>query len=131
MFSLIGKVIVRAAVFQNVGVGYAAVSMDNKMGVGKTMQPKQRIQLPIVLLSSCLTLRLWRSTLCYWRHNKTHPICVLARASAHIGWVPQRRSAVNFSLRQHRTIASADLSGSFVPFLQFQKREIHTVFPHF
>ena len=65
MFSLIGKVIVRAAVFQNVGVGYAAVSMDNKMGVGKTMQPKQRIQLPTVLLSSCLTLRLWRSTLYY------------------------------------------------------------------
>ena len=44
------------------------------------------------------SLRLCRSTLCYWRHNKTHPICVLARASAHIGWVPQRRSAVNFSL---------------------------------
>ena len=55
MFSLIGKVIVWMAVFQNVGVGYAAVGMDNKMGVGKTMQPKQRIQLPIVLLSSCLT----------------------------------------------------------------------------
>ena len=35
------------------------------------------------------------------------------------------------ALRQHRTIASADLSGSFVPFLQFQKREIHTVFPRF
>ena len=35
------------------------------------------------------------------------------------------------NIRQHRTIASADLSGSFVPFLQFQKREIHTVFPHF
>ena len=34
-------------------------------------------------------------------------------------------------LRQHRTIASADLSGSFAPFLQFQKREIHTVFPDF
>ena len=28
-------------------------------------------------------------------------------------------------LRQHRTIASADLSGSFAPLLQFQKREIH------
>ena len=34
-------------------------------------------------------------------------------------------------LGQHRTIASADLSGSFAPFLQFQKREIHTVFPRF
>ena len=39
--------------------------------------------------------------------------------------------AVNLNLRQHRTIASADLSGSFAPFLQFQKREIHTVFPRF
>ena len=39
------------------------------------------------------------------------------------------RPAAN--LRQHRTIASADLSGSFAPFLQFQKREIHTVFPRF
>ena len=35
------------------------------------------------------------------------------------------------NIRQHRTIASADLSGSFAPFLQFQKREIHTVFPRF
>ena len=35
------------------------------------------------------------------------------------------------TFRQHRTIASADLSGSFAPFLQFQKREIHTVFPRF
>ena len=35
------------------------------------------------------------------------------------------------ALGQHRTIASADLSGSFAPFLQFQKREIHTVFPRF
>ena len=35
------------------------------------------------------------------------------------------------NIRQHRTIASADLSGSFAPFLQFQKQEIHTVFPHF
>ena len=34
-------------------------------------------------------------------------------------------------LRQHRTIASADLSGPFAPVLQFQKREIHTVFPRF
>ena len=34
-------------------------------------------------------------------------------------------------IRQHRTIASADLSGPFAPFLQFQKREIHTVFPRF
>ena len=34
-------------------------------------------------------------------------------------------------LRQHRTITSADLSGSLAPVLQFQKREIHTVFPRF
>ena len=34
-------------------------------------------------------------------------------------------------LGQHRTNASADLSGSFAPVLQFQKWEIHTVFPHF
>ena len=34
-------------------------------------------------------------------------------------------------LRQHRTITSADLSGSFAPVLQFQKRKIHTVFPRF
>ena len=34
-------------------------------------------------------------------------------------------------LRQHRTITSADLSGSFAPVLQFPKREIHTVFPRF
>ena len=34
-------------------------------------------------------------------------------------------------LRQHRTITSADLSGSFAPVLQFQKRKIHTVFQRF
>ena len=34
-------------------------------------------------------------------------------------------------LRQHRTITSADLSGSFAPVLQFQTRKIHTVFPRF
>ena len=37
----------------------------------------------------------------------------------------------SINIGQHRTIASADLSGSFAPFLQFQKREIHTVFPRF
>ena len=36
-----------------------------------------------------------------------------------------------YNLRQHRTNASSDLSGSFAPVLQFQKWEIHTVFPHF
>ena len=34
-------------------------------------------------------------------------------------------------LRQHRTIASADISGSFVPILQFEKLEIHKVFLRF
>ena len=34
-------------------------------------------------------------------------------------------------LRQHRTITSADLNGSFAPVLQFQKRKIHTVFQRF
>ena len=34
-------------------------------------------------------------------------------------------------LRQHRTIASASLSRLFAPLLQFEKREIHTVFLRF
>ena len=34
-------------------------------------------------------------------------------------------------LRQHRTIASADISGSFAPILQFEKLEIHKVFLRF
>ena len=42
-----------------------------------------------------------------------------------------REVGLAMTLGQHRTIASADLSGSFAPFLQFQKREIHTVFPRF
>ena len=37
MFSLIGKVIVWMAVFHNVGVGHAAVGMDNKVRVGMIM----------------------------------------------------------------------------------------------
>ena len=36
-----------------------------------------------------------------------------------------------FSLRQHRTIASASLSRLFAPLPQFRKWEIHTVFLHF
>lgn len=32
-------------------------------------------------------------------------------------------------LKQHRSIVLADLRGSVVPVLQFQKQEIHTVFP--
>ena len=34
-------------------------------------------------------------------------------------------------LRQHRTIASASLSRLFAPLLQFEKREIYTVFLRF
>ena len=34
-------------------------------------------------------------------------------------------------IRQHRTIASADISGSFAPILQFEKLEIHKVFLRF
>ena len=34
-------------------------------------------------------------------------------------------------LRQHRTIASASLRRLFAPLLQFEKREIHTVFLRF
>ena len=36
-----------------------------------------------------------------------------------------------FSLGQHRTIVSASLSRLFAPLLQFEKREIHTVFLRF
>ena len=42
-----------------------------------------------------------------------------------------RRFLCENAIRQHRAIGSADLSGSFAPVPQFQKREIHTVFPRF
>ena len=45
-------------------------------------------------------------------------------------WGKTRKSE-GIDIRQHRTNASADLSGSFAPVLPFQKWEIHTVFPHF
>ena len=38
---------------------------------------------------------------------------------------------LGITLRQHRTIASADISGSFAPILQFEKLEIHKVFLRF
>ena len=41
------------------------------------------------------------------------------------------RTELFFLLRQHRTIASASLRRLFVPLLQFEKREIHTVFLRF
>ena len=34
-------------------------------------------------------------------------------------------------LRQHRTMGTAGFGGSFVPIVQYEKWEIHPVFPHF
>ena len=34
-------------------------------------------------------------------------------------------------IRQHRTMGAAGFSGSFVPIVQYEKWEIHSVFPHF
>ncbi|MCI7018811.1 MAG: hypothetical protein MR913_03195, partial [Clostridiales bacterium] len=34
-------------------------------------------------------------------------------------------------LRQHRTMGATGFSGSFVPIVQYEKWEIHPVFPHF
>ena len=36
-----------------------------------------------------------------------------------------------FALRQHRTMGAAGFGGSFVPIVQYEKWEIHPVFPHF
>ena len=41
------------------------------------------------------------------------------------------RTELFFLLRHHRTIASASLRRLFAPLLQFEKREIHTVFLRF
>ena len=38
---------------------------------------------------------------------------------------------MNLELGQHRTMGAAGLSGSFVPIVQYEKRGIHPVFPHF
>ena len=35
------------------------------------------------------------------------------------------------ALRQHRTMGAAGFGGSFVPIVQYEKWEIHPVFPHF
>ncbi|MCI6433164.1 MAG: hypothetical protein MR828_00045, partial [Clostridiales bacterium] len=35
------------------------------------------------------------------------------------------------SLGQHRTMGAAGFGGSFVPIVQYEKWEIHPVFPHF
>ena len=42
-----------------------------------------------------------------------------------------RKGSTVLHLRQHRTIASASLRRLFAPLLQFEKREIHTVFLRF
>ena len=34
-------------------------------------------------------------------------------------------------LRQHRIMEAADFGGSFAPIVQYEKWEIHPVFPHF
>ena len=34
-------------------------------------------------------------------------------------------------LRQHRTMETAGFGGSFAPIVQYEKWEIHPVFPHF
>ena len=39
--------------------------------------------------------------------------------------------ARDFVLRQHRTMGAAGFGGSFAPIAQYEKWEIHTVFPHF
>ena len=36
-----------------------------------------------------------------------------------------------FVLRQHRTMDAAGFGGSFAPIVQYEKWEIHKVFPHF
>ena len=62
-----------------------------------------------------------------WVHEQD-PACILSEKT---------REGLKYSLnqekylRQHRTIASADISGSFVPILQFEKLEIHKVFLRF
>ena len=41
------------------------------------------------------------------------------------------RCFVLFDLRQHRTMGAAGFGGSFTPIVQYEKWEIHKVFPHF
>ena len=38
---------------------------------------------------------------------------------------------IQFDLRQHRTMGAAGFGGSFAPIVQYEKWEIHKVFPHF
>ena len=45
--------------------------------------------------------------------------------------IPRASTRHRIAQRQHRTIASADISESFVPILQFEKLEIHKVFLRF
>ena len=41
------------------------------------------------------------------------------------------RYFLGMTLRQHRTMGAAGFSGSFAPIVQYEKWEIHKVFPHF
>ena len=41
------------------------------------------------------------------------------------------RNSDRKDLRQHRTMGAAGFSGSFAPIVQYEKLEIHPVFPHF
>ena len=41
------------------------------------------------------------------------------------------RNFLGMTLRQHRTMGAAGFSGSFAPIVQYEKWEIHSVFPHF
>ncbi len=38
---------------------------------------------------------------------------------------------ISGDIRQHRTMGAAGFGGSFAPIVQYEKWEIHPVFPHF
>ena len=60
-------------------------------------------------------------------------VCNLLRMTGRITAVSieSRRSYGTHFLRQHRTMGVADFGGSFAPIVQYEKWEIHPVFPHF
>ena len=56
------------------------------------------------------------------------------RRSAHQREAARHNSRLIFkkqNIRQHRTMGTAGFGGSFAPIVQYEKREIHPVFPHF
>ena len=60
--------------------------------------------------------------------------CVIASAASLPSRCEQsilRRLQPFYKLRQHRTMGAAGFSGSFAPIVQYEKWEIHPVFPHF